>query len=263
MILLLFLIGVYVFLIWNHHYWQADTWPEGGLKIPEYQAHRGFWRGGSRENSLEAFRAARVQGAMMIELDVRLSLDGKVIVFHDANLQRLYQNNATIGSLSAADLKSKFQIPTLEEVLSDPQAPSMVNIEIKSAAYFNAALERETIAVIRRTKSEGRVLMSSFNPLSLRRFYKLAPQIPRALLATREKAPGNKIYLSHLWLAPYVHPHLLHLDYRDVSAKMLEGFKKRKIPVALWTVNDRVQGQAFLNAGVVSLISDELLKAQL
>lgn len=262
MMVLLLLAILVVFLIWNHFHWQADPMPATALKIPLYQAHRGFWHGGSRENSLEAFRAARVSGATMIELDVRLSLDKKVIVFHDADLSRLYKNNALVGSFTAEQLRTQFQIPSLEDVLSDPQGPQMVNIEIKSAAYMNDDLERETIAVIHRTKAEGRVLMSSFNPLSLRRFYKLAPEIPRALLATREKAPGNQIYLSRLWLAPYVHPNLLHLDYRFVNSKMLQSFLDRKIPVALWTVNDRIQGQSFLDAGVVSLISDELLKAQ-
>lgn len=259
-ILFLVITGLLVFLVWNHFHWQADPWPEGALQIPRFQAHRGDRQFGARENSMEAFRQAKKSGAPMIELDVRLSADAQAIVFHDGDLKRLYRDESAVQKFTAAELKTRFQIPSLEEVLRDPDSPSFVNIEIKSTAYRDSRLEKAVIDVIRRTQSQSRVLMSSFNPLSLWRFRRLAPEIPRALLATREAGPGYPFYLQRLWLAPYVHPHLLHLDYRYVTPAQLENFRRRKIPVALWTMNDQKQTAEFFSAGVVSLISDSIYK---
>ncbi|MGH9167107.1 MAG: glycerophosphodiester phosphodiesterase, partial [Acidimicrobiia bacterium] len=67
------------------------------------------------ENTMEAFRAAQAEGADMIELDVRLSRDGQLIVHHDA---RLSAERLPVDSLTRAELRQlASHVPTLEEVL--------------------------------------------------------------------------------------------------------------------------------------------------
>ena len=86
-------------------------------------AHRGLWGEGLPENSLGAFRAAADKG-FAIELDIHLSADGEVVVFHDATLKRMCGREGKLGDFTAAELgKMPLNgienecIPTLAEVL--------------------------------------------------------------------------------------------------------------------------------------------------
>lgn len=254
-LLFLLLLGGIVFVLWNHFHWQAESWPEGALEVPRYQSHRGY-HAMEQENTLAAFRAAKTLGARMVELDTRLSKEKIPVVFHDANLSRLSGESFLVSELSVAELRHKAAVATLEEVLSDDLVPAFVNIEIKSKAAFNGELEKAVAQVIRRTRSEKRVLISSFNPMSIRRCAGLLPEVPRALLATREEDKENKIYLRRMWLAPYIHAHLLHLDERFLSFAQLRDYRRRGIPVACWTVNDEARREEWLRAGALSVISD-------
>ncbi|MFM6928674.1 MAG: glycerophosphodiester phosphodiesterase, partial [Bdellovibrio sp.] len=148
--------------------------------------------------------------------------------------------------------------PSLEELLRSSDVPAFFNIELKTDKAFLGILEKSVAEVVRKTQSESRVLFSSFNPLAVRRLSRLLPEVPRALLATAGKDPGNRIYLRKLWFAPYIRANLLHLDYRFVDAAAIKRWSQRGVPVALWTVNDEAKAKEFLAAGAVSIISDTL-----
>lgn len=256
-VLFLFLIAL---LLWNHFYWRAEAWPSSAFKLPLYQAHRGYWIGGARENTLDAFIAAKVQGYEMCELDVQITADGVPLVFHDETLNRMAGVVGTIADMTYERIISVYPAPTLQEVLLHPDVPPYFNIELKTRFKRSGSLEEAVVKVVRETKSEDRVLFSSFNPLCLLRLKNLLPQVPRALLATQEKAAENNFLLRSLCLAPYIGVHLLHLDHRYLSAQMIGAYKKRGVPVALWTVNDPEKAEEFLRAGAVGIISDSLKK---
>lgn len=224
---------------------------------PKFQGHRGYWVGGLPENSMLSFEAATKQGFVMVEMDVRLSKDKVPVVFHDSTLKRTLNLDKAVDQCLAAELNS-YAIPTLEEVLSSAKIPQYLNIELKTPFIIESTLEKEIAKLIKKYKAEGRVLFSSFNPLALRRLSVLLPTVPRALLASKENTRDNKIYLRNLWFAPYVRVHALHLDHKFVNIEELKKWKKRKVPVALWTVNDRREADAYINAGALSIISDYL-----
>lgn len=252
-----------VVLVYRHKTWRALPWPEQGILPAIVQAHRGYWVKGLQENTLEAFREARRQGYRMFELDVHLSADGIPVVFHDKSLQRLGGRPDLVCNTVAADLQRWAGAPTLEAVLTDREVPEHINIEIKSDAVFDGTLELAVAALVRRLHCEGRVMFSSFNPLSVWRLKKLLPEVPRALLATREKDPSNRIYLRQLWLAPYIGVHALNLDADYTTPQEVDTFRKRGIPVSLWTVNDTERARAYLHAGALSVISDSVAVADL
>lgn len=253
-------ISVTVYAVYRHFTWRAQSWPERGMKPSLYQGHRGYWKGTAQENTLEAFKAAKSRGLKMVEMDVRLSQDGQVVVFHDENLQRLAGLATKVQDLTAAELFRLAKVCTLEDVLVSKEVPVLLNIELKTDAVFAGSLERAVCRIIRQHQAEGRVLFSSFNPLTIWRLSKLLPEVPRALLASHIKEPGNHFYLRHLLFAPYVHAHALHLDHRDFSLKSLAAWKKRAVPVAFWTVNERPHAQELLNHGAFSIISDVLME---
>lgn len=237
---------------------RPQAWPAGALSIPKYQAHRGFWKSGVRENTLLSFRAARAAGATMSELDVQLSKDGVPVVFHDDDISRFTDSQALVRELTATQLWDKVQAPTLEQVLADPQGTALYNIELKTRILLDEALERKVFAVIQKTQSQGRVLFSSFNPFSLLRMSLYTSEIPLALLVANDL---EEKFLRELWFAPLLRLHLLHLqDEIALSEGELEFWSSRKMPVAVWTVNDQKKASLLLQRGALSIISDDLIK---
>lgn len=226
--------------------------------LPLYQAHRGYWVEGATENSKEAFYQAKERKYEMFEMDVRLSQDLVPVVYHDPHLARFGRRKEMVRDFTAHQLKELFDIPTLEEILKFEQRPEKMNIELKADQGFESLLEKKVCELIRHRTDP--ILISSFNPYSIWFCGELLPQIPRALLITQNaKEKGNTFILRHGLLAPLVKPHILHLDFRDISTSILSHYLKQEIPVSLWTVNDPELGEAYLKAGAFSLITDRLL----
>ncbi len=96
-------------------------------------AHRGS-SAHCLENTMAAFERAVAAGADMIEMDVRLSRDREVVVFHDANLRRLYRKRQKISKVTFAHLEhiTKGAVPRLADVLKQFRGKIKFYVEIKS-----------------------------------------------------------------------------------------------------------------------------------
>lgn len=254
-IIICFILTVVTF---KHFFWKPQPWPKNALQVPLLQSHRGYWVEGARENTMPAFEAAKNNGFTMTELDVQISMDGVPVVFHDRTLTRIAGLDKAAQDCTSAELKKIADIPTLEEVLQSKNVPRHFNIELKTSAIFKDVVESKVGFLIKKYNAEDRVLISSFNPLALRRISKVIPNVPRALLASYERVDENKVYLRRLWFAPYIKIHALHLDYKYVTIEELRYWQKRKVPVALWTVNDSEQAKTFLQHGAFSIITDAI-----
>jgi len=150
-------------------------------------AHRGLYSKDQYvpENSLPAFAAAH-SATYGIELDVQLSKDDAVVVFHDDNLKRVCGVNATVSSkdlnelaeLSLFDTDEK--IPLLTEVL-EIIGDSPVMVELKPAGEKNEKLCEETLKIMR---AQGqRWCIESFDPRIGAWFRKNAPDVLRGQLS--------------------------------------------------------------------------------
>ena len=126
-----------------------------------------------------AFKAALDAGVQMIELDVALSRDRKLVVIHDATLERTTNGKGAVRDYTLAQLKQLDaggwfdpmfvgeQLPELSEVIDLADGQVLINIEIKPHAYEPQhppdAVERQIIGLIRRRRIADRVLISSFD----------------------------------------------------------------------------------------------------
>ncbi len=94
----------------------SSPFPESVTAI----AHRGD-PVGHRENTLPAFAAAAALGADMLELDLRRTRDGSIVVLHDQSLLRLWERDASVGDLDLSEVQrlgeGDVRIPTWREVL--------------------------------------------------------------------------------------------------------------------------------------------------
>lgn len=250
----LFTIGIVVSgLIWLSKvlfYWETLPWPEGALKLPKSQCHRGF-HVTAQENTMAAFRAAAEAGAKMVELDVRLSSDGIPVVIHDADIKRISGREGFVNQLTAKELEIA-NVPKLAEVLA---LPIFVNIEIKSDRAASDGLEAAVARVVMGSKAEAKVIFSSFNPLCLRRLSMALPNVPRALLVSGEPTAKNKFYLRRALLAFLARPHMLNLDQDLYNEKTAKSYRSRKVPVAIWTVETEEKARKCLALGAESIIS--------
>lgn len=153
-------------------------------------AHRGS-SGSAPENTLAAFRLAVKAGVDMIELDVRLTADRHLVVFHDRRLGRTTNGSGPVWTRTLADLRAldagswfgqRFRgerIPTLHEVFHAIPHRVAINVEVKTDGdpRKKADLEEIIIAALRGEVEERSILVSSFNHALLRRLHRGAPHL--------------------------------------------------------------------------------------
>ena len=94
------------------------------------------------ENTLTAFDRARDSGVWGIECDIRWTKDLVPVVFHDADLQRLFGDSLNIGQTILHKLRKEYpQIPTLAEVLTRYGKNMHLMVEIKAETYPDPAYQ--------------------------------------------------------------------------------------------------------------------------
>ncbi|HBU13352.1 MAG TPA: glycerophosphodiester phosphodiesterase [Clostridiales bacterium] len=218
-------------------------------------AHRGLHGGdGVPENSLAAFQRAVREGCA-IEMDIRLTRDGHLVVFHDGNLLRMTGLFEKVRRLGLAGLKelqlegTDERIPTLREALLLVDGSVPILFELKSAG-ITGRLERKFYNEIK--QYNGRFAVQSFSPWSLRWFRRNAPHIPRGQLAFDIRFCGASMcawkmhflrlllqWQQHIELNYLCRPHFISYEYHGVDKKILRKLRQRGAPVLAWTVRDR------------------------
>ena len=162
---------------------------------PNGFAHRGLHGPGVPENSMAAFRAALDLGAG-IECDVRLSADGKVVLFHDHNLRRLCASGLAVEATTAEILTrqrlydSNERIPLLTDLLALVAGRVPLLIELKCRGGNSATL---AAAVVEDLQSySGSVGMMSFEPVIGKWLALHAPHMRRGLVISRKASTFDR-----------------------------------------------------------------------
>lgn len=207
-------------------------------------AHRGLHGNGVPENSLAAFSLACERG-VGIELDVQLSRDGVVMVFHDATLSRMTGVDKKLCELDAAELGALSlagtdqTIPTLSEVLSLVSGRVPLLVELKGEDT-NVSLCEKLAALLR--NYEGTYCLESFNPLLIGKMKKHLPNAFRGLLYTNVCKEKNKSSLLNRLLTAMAlnflaKPNFIayHQGYRDALPVRLTT-RLWRAPKFVWTV---------------------------
>jgi len=227
-------------------------------------AHRGVNRE-APENTLAAFRLAKAHGADGIELDVRLCRSGELVVIHDARLNRTtdgrgYVRTKTLEQLRKLDAGSYFHenfanepLPTLDEVLRWSHGHLRVNIEIKSMARAKAGIEAAVVTMLHRRRMAPHCLISSFNPLVLRRITRLDKRIATALLIDR------RLYVrrSELPLSRISGVTGLNIHVALASERFIQKCKNAGLRVMVWGASKREELERLAQLEVDGIITDE------
>ena len=240
------------------------------FKPPWFIAHRGY-RASYPENTLIAFLAALDADVPMIELDVTLSKDRKLVVIHDATLERTTNgygqvNNYTLKQLKKLDAGSWFnpdfageRIPELSEVLDLTNGRALVNIEIKphsfEAHHPTDAIEHQIVNLIHSRSIADFVLISSFDLKILRRLTRINHS-PALGLISREPADRDTLENCNQTGAISWHPN--HQILTPGQVKMMHA---AGIRVFAYNADTDVEIKRVVDMGVDGIISSDPLLA--
>jgi glycerophosphoryl diester phosphodiesterase len=239
------------------------------LPKPSIFAHRGS-KAHAPENTLAAFELAIDHKADAIELDVKLSGDGQVVVMHDSTVDRTTDGTGQVRKLPLAALKeldagSHFDIafrgepiPTLEEVLETLGKRIPINIELTNLTSPGDALPAKVAELVTRHGMERQVMFSSFNPLALLRVRRYSPKVPIGLLGLDGVAGAwTRTLLANLIPHEALHPWVGNVDETLVKWTHSRG---RRLHV--YTVNEPSQMRNLYTWGADGLITDDPLLAR-
>lgn len=181
-IVIVFLFIAYVLAVLPRRPGKAGAAPFRGLMA----AHRGLYEKDQSvpENSLEAFKRAAAYGCG-VELDVQLSKDGAVVVFHDDTVDRMTTGKGRVDSFTLSELQAMplmgtaHRMPLFTDVMAVLDGVSPTIVELKSTPNYKELCEK-TLAILRTCK--GPYCVESFDPRIVRWFYLHAPDIVRGQL---------------------------------------------------------------------------------
>ncbi|MDJ0463751.1 glycerophosphodiester phosphodiesterase family protein [Streptomyces sp. H27-C3] len=193
--------------------------------------HRGVM-GVEPENTLRSFVRAEQAGMDVIELDLRLSKDGALVVMHDAEVDRTTDGKGKIADMTLAELRGLDagmgeRVPLLEEVLDLVKSP--LQAEIKDAAAARALAE-----VMLRRDLAGRVEVSSFHDAAVAEIASLVPGVRTVLIASRY---GTDVVDR----ARAVGAAALALNIRRLTLETVEQAHAAGLKIIGWVVNTQDQ----------------------
>lgn len=214
-------------------------------------------RGGAalaRENTLDAFANALALGADGIELDVRASRDGRIVVHHDETLDRTTTLRGPVREYRADEL-ARAGIPDLGTVLHACPGVRVI-VEIKTnAPDFGRAVVQE----LRRSAALERACVGAFSHRVLGAVRRAEPT-----LATSASPEEVRLALYRSWLrCPVMQPPYDGYQVperagvtRVVTPRFIAHAHRAGLGVQVWTVNDESSARRLLSWGIDAVITD-------
>ena len=231
-------------------------------------AHRGLWGDGVAENSMTAFRLARERG-YGIELDIQLSRDGELVVFHDSTLLRMCGVEGRLADFTADELgkirlgETSDCIPRFREVLEliDGAVPLLVEIKVEDPSSGICEKFIEQIS-----DYGGEYIVESFHPIALKIIKKKRPDIVRGILSKRyrdeSEYDGKPVYrlLENLMTNFYCRPQFIAYERTGHANRTLRFIRRVwKTPLLAWTVRSQAEEDEALSAGYDGIIFEGYL----
>jgi glycerophosphoryl diester phosphodiesterase len=237
--------------------------------LPDYKrplifAHRGI-SSEAPENTMASFKMAKDKGIPGIEIDIHITKDDKLVVIHDYSTKRtspgtdstietsLYSelSGFDIGSWKDPQYKNE-RILLLSELFEELGNDLYFDIEIKSNKAEDKGLEALLVKTLKDFNyGQERIIVCSFNPIALKRFKSLCPNIPTAILYIKD--PELPWYLRRGegdWIA---NTDVLKPEHKQISRFSIVVGRRNVLP---WTIDDKEIAKKALEAGCVGIVSN-------
>ena len=230
-------------------------------KQPLIIAHRGD-RKNSVENTIDACEKALVAGANALEIDIRQTGTGEIVVFHDFSLKRMFNQSGYIGRttmdtlrtypyLNLPDHESSKYLETLDEFLEQFKNRIPINLDAKTIHFFDVKFADKIIRTIKNHNLTESIWVSCFNPFLLQ-ILKIKEKKIRTGYLFQRMTWMHTMY-DLITLADAWHPH-----YRVLTKSLVNKAKKYAKQLYVWTINDIETLERVLKYPVDGIISDEV-----
>lgn len=222
-------------------------------------AHRGASGSGlAPENTLAAFERAIQLGVDAIELDVRATRDGVVVVMHDPAIDRTTNREGPVDELTFAQLRQADagawfgrdfvdqRVPTLQEVLDLIRHRAVAVVEIKVDW-----LAEQVLKVAHDVDVIDQVVIQSFAPETVRRINAVDPSVPTALLIGNLPTSPARMRarrVAHEVLTTGAN--ILNVWHGALTPPFFEEMRKRGVTVWTWTVDEEAVMRDVIQMGV-------------
>ncbi|MCF4100816.1 glycerophosphodiester phosphodiesterase [Gillisia sp. M10.2A] len=215
--------------------------------------HRGA-KGHLAENTLESISKAIELGVDAIELDVHKCKTGEVVVIHDFTLDRTTNGSGEVArkswkKLQSLQVKDKYKIPLLTDVLNLITGKCKINIELKGSNTAEPTCQIIQAYIETKGWQYSDFIVSSFQINELFQIRKLDEHIPIGVLS--KASVTQAIELGKQLKATAIHPSIGIITRKNVIASHEAGFI-----VNVWTVNEPEAIERMKSFGVDGIISD-------
>ncbi|PWG12385.1 glycerophosphodiester phosphodiesterase [Streptomyces sp. V2] len=202
-------------------------------------AHRGDPRG-AVENTLAAIRLASAARPGAIEVDLRRTADGVLVLHHDDDLSRLWDRPERVADLTLSELRALApEVPTLAEALKTADRPLLLDTGDPGIA----------VAALAETGGTGVMFCGS----------------AEAMAAVRARDDRVTLFLSWYGAEPpaepvltAVRPQYYNPEHRFLSSEEVRVWHTRGIKVSCWTVDDAARREELISWGVDAIISNDV-----
>jgi len=220
-------------------------------------AHRGA-SAYEPENTLRAFDLAIKQGAQMIELDLHLTRDNRVVVIHDPTLDHTTNlkgriNELTLQEVKLADAGKGERIPTLEETLELTAGNVQLYLEIKDPAAAS-----ETLKLIRNRSCQGDVMLASFDIELMRMLGREVNDIELGvILGTSSLWPSIRWREAFPWIAlRTISYQVLCMQVELCYAYLARQIKADGKKLYVWTADLEREFERMITRGVDGIVTN-------
>ena len=201
---------------------------------------------------------AIADGADYLELDVRLSGDGRIVVSHDDNLSRLTGvdrriSDMTLAEIEQVDVGSYFgdafvgeRIPTFQQILDNARGRIGLYVELKPAPGTAEELTRKVIAQLNAADMTDRAVLASLSPEVIERVKTIDDDI-RTTLFLQFVLPGALNTTD---------ADIIGLRHTQATPSLLRTIHDTGREVAVWTVNGIGDMSRYIDMGVDNIITD-------
>ena len=215
----------------------------------------------AHENTLASFNKAVETGMNGVELDVQYSADKQLVVFHDWDLKTLNGSDKIFEKMPYSEIEKTSlhdddnnKIPLFREVLNVLSKKCIIVVEIKSVHFLNAGIEKNVLEIIKEFNFEQNCIISSFNPLILRRIRRLNPNILTAYLWSKTDPQFILNSPLFVWLC---RPDAFHADIAFLEEKLMQWIRRKKMSVLTFTVKTASDLTKAKHLGVDGIIMDD------
>ena len=254
-------------------------------------AHRGFGDL-APDNSLVAARLAMAAGLDGVDVDGQRSADGEVVIFHDLSVDRLTAGTGRVADKTAAELLALDLAPdyageggvfesapvsTFERFVREITPHGILMVELKVPGSAETGIEARAAEIIARYNAHERVLLSSFNPLVLRRLEKIDRRINTVFIfmdtnwnaeLLAEIPEDDRVDLP--WfirqepirrvIRKIIRPDALSVNH-EVDEAVIDRLLETGWPIFLWTIDDPERLAWAASKNPYGVISDQPLRA--